>query len=266
KISVTDPTRITTVTEYKQVYPYTGLVGKVTRYASISTNDSQPDSQDRALVKFAETETSYCDTTVEVNGVLQCSDGLSKETEAQKARFVYPHRIVNRSWMLTDSTHDFAGTADSITTTSDIRYDTRGNAISTKVRTESSAGEVYISSTTNSYGQSGSLEERLGKITQTILKTRKGENGADNVRTTKFDFGLVSDPGGELPFPQTLALMKTTVEPGTPFEQQTVIAHDQFGHVGTSTVCASDFDQCWPGAVNPRDPLSPDHPPFRTTS
>ncbi|HXU03913.1 MAG TPA: FG-GAP-like repeat-containing protein, partial [Polyangia bacterium] len=246
----------TTVTTLAQAYPYTGLPTSVTR------------SKGTTLV--TSTATQYCDA-IDKNA---CAPITGKIYGPKASVYVYPATVI-------DATVQFEGErpAGTLTVRTDFTYDGLGNPTVVAVKTTNDAtGETNQTTTTNVYDATVSADmPRLGKVTRTTVDSQRlapsDGNNARVVHVTEFDYSL---PGNfrmpmqsEARLTSTLGLLRTRVEPSTIttnvapgmtdyVAQHTAYEHDEFGHVVTTTVCASDFPSCAPGAVNPvADPNDP---------
>src|SRR6185437_3332027 len=116
----------------------------------------------------------------------------------------------------------------------------------------------------NTYTTSEELEE--GKPGVTTVSSTGGTKST--AHKTTFEYATVNTFGGVST--TRLALAKKHVEPdaGWPTRLDTAYKYDQFGNVTATTSCASDFDNCIPGASNPNVGQDPavQHPPYRTTT
>jgi RHS repeat-associated protein len=268
-----------TTTAFRQAYPYTGLPYLVSRY--------KPGTPFQ--ITLTQTRTDYCDTQT---GDCTAPTGRppGQEHEPETSLFVYAKKITDFTQLNDGIQYGQNGTTPPhITVTSEFAYDDRGNPTLTTVETAKSeangaAPELYRKTTENTYGAPGSREQRLGKVTRSVVTTENVLVPEQVVQTTESSYSLVSSFFADGVPGSTLALTKLELEPGATaaclqaggsscegLETHTAYDYDRYGNVTITTVCASDFDECEPDAENPStpaDPLSPDrlaHPPFRTT-
>jgi RHS repeat-associated protein len=235
----------TTVTEYSQLFPYTGMPTLVT--------------QKKGSTVLSTTSTKYCDAVAPSGQTPTCT---AQDTSASATSLgvdfpVYTTQVINTSYLI--------GSSETIVTTTDLHHDKYGNQIDVTVDTKRSDGQEYKKTTTTSYGADGSDEQQQGKATSvSVLDERVDVPDAPISHDSSFTYSYFS--GG------ALALTKAVTESDAPASEnattQTEYDYDKFGHVITTTECASDFDSCAPGATNPADSLQPPdplRPPFRTT-
>jgi RHS repeat-associated protein len=236
-----DPTGTTTVTTYAQAYPYTGMPTSVTRFKS----------QVGGGIPMTSTSTTYCDGVSETGDEPPACTPITGATSAPGTFvFVYPMTV-------TDTTTLLAGTAavGNVTTTTELRYDGQGNPTSTTVTTTAPSGESYRKQTLNTFGDPGSAEQTLGKVTRAVVTTQRLDDGSAAItHTTDFQYGEVAFlyPTPGLARTSTLGLQRKRVEPGAgaPAELDTAYAYDRYGNVTITTNCASDFANCAPGATS----------------
>ena len=269
-VSIPGEADTVTLTKYAQAYPYTGLPTMVQRF-KFDGNFGTP---------LTNTTTTYCDTPDGTNCTPPTGRAPGSEHGPRTSLFVYAKTIQDRTEL-----HG-GGPGANITVTSLYDYDGQGNPVVTLVQTAKVDGngqnpEVYLRTTENEYADSGSREERLGKLTSSVVTTENAIEEVRTVRTTEFEYEEVSTFSLDGDEESTLALTKELIEPGLSeacagglfcqgVEVHTAYAYDRYGNVTTTTTCASDFDECEAGAANPStpaDPLDPDfilHPPFRS--
>ncbi len=245
----TDPSGLTTTTTYAQAYPYTGL--------PISIERANGDLMSR-------TETTYCDTIAGVNGVPDCTPMTGPDPEddypAQTTLFVYPVKVEDTAFVGvgTAQAHD-------VKTTTEYRYDDKGNAVLITVTVAVPGGQQHRKIIENEYEFTNL--KALGKVTKTTVKSQwLAPLGPMIIRTTGFQYDLVQEFALGLNLRNTYALTRKLVEPdaGPPIELRTAYRYDRFGNVAVTTSCATDFTECKPGAVNSQSP-GLDHLPFRTS-
>src|SRR6185436_18384708 len=98
----------------------------------------------------------------------------------------------------------------------------------------------------NTYGAPGSPDARMGRVSRSVVTTRRTQpvdgNNVPIVHATEYeyDFGIVR--GTSFPAP----LIKKKVEPGSgaPIELHTAYAYDFRGNVRTTTECQDQFAGC----------------------
>jgi RHS repeat-associated protein len=238
-MTVTDASGLVTTSTFAQVYPYTGLPimveksnqGPVTRTKTIYCTTNLFDDVDDCVGPF----TGYTGT---------------KQRAPRTTFFARPDTVQDVTYLRTSTFPEPAPPFAATNTT--FEYDTSGNPTNTSLDTQR-PGEHYSTTTHNDYGAPGSAEERLGKVTRTIVTTLRVLQGAPVIHKTEFEYRTVFG---------ALALSKKMVEPrtGAPIELHTAYDYDKFGNVITTTSCASNFTDCAPGAAGPSDL------PFRTTT
>jgi RHS repeat-associated protein len=240
-----DPTRnlagMITETTFAQFYPFTGLPRIVKR----STQDP---TTKQSTGTVTSNETRYCDVIVADVPGAECPTVSPRLYPPRQTIFVNPVSITDITYARTGLGAE-PNPPQLLTTVAAIRYDDKGNPIRTTTTTEGGWGETHTREVQNIYGASGSEERRLGKVTRTTVTS------GSITHTTTLEYAT---------FFGALALAKKKIEPGAPadkhVEQHTAYAYDSFGNVVTTTVCASDFEDCSPGAAGPLDL------PFRTTT
>jgi hypothetical protein len=239
QVEVTDPSGIIATNSYHQSYPLTGRLWSIVK--------KHPDHG-----TISETTTEYSLVNLSTRGGVAVS------------YFVAPHIVTDVAYL---SATQKGAKSESVTTTSKYEYDGYGNPTLIMTTTTGADGESYERRIENTYGQDGTTqekdEERMGKVTRTVTKsTKTSTDGSTSsvTRTTTLQYALLPAKSTALP------LAKKKVQEGTAIEQHTAYGYDKYGHVTTTTVCASDFDSCTAGATNPGDSSEPNHPPFRTTS
>jgi RHS repeat-associated protein len=231
-MTVTDPSGTVTTTRFAQAYPYTGLP------ISVARDNQGP---------VASTETTYCLYNVDAPHPEPC---LERPAEAaaygpRPSLFPRPIRVLDRTYLRSS----FPETAPAVVQTATASsFDGFGNLTRTSV-TILGLGETHTTTTVNTYGASGSAEEKMGKPTRTEVTT----DGVAHVT----EFAYTTEYGA-------LALYKKMVERGAPVEESaevhTVYGYDRFGNVTATTTCASAFADCELGNAGP------DTLPFRTTT
>jgi RHS repeat-associated protein len=280
RVTVTDPAQIATVTTYAQVYPYTGLPTSVVRRYNLG---GAPPAG--TPVTLSATTTCYCDTIAESGGGLQCAPMSDLDPAdcphrnipafggypSRTSLFVYPAKVIDTSYLQKGEIPQRLN-PDHLKTTSDFRYDDAGNPLSTTVTAEKlgTNPEKHRSTTVNTYN--GALAKRLGKVTRTEVTTQRLEPADGNntalLHVTAFEYGTVNYVQRNLPdasFTETFALKRKKLEPDVTgpalaLKLYTAYGYDRFGNVTLTTECASDFENCAPGALGPPE-LS-----YRTTS
>src|SRR5262249_33718354 len=133
----------------------------------------------------------------------------------------------------------------------------------TTVETDSSTGGSYQKDIQNTFGFADSLQEKMGKVTNSVVTTQQLDRANSTiVHTTAFDYEPVNTffPQYEGQARTTLGLTKKTLEPngGAPIELDTAYAYDRFGNVTTTTECAGDVG-CRATTVS-YDPADFNHP------
>ena len=178
-----------------------------------------------------------------------------------KSLFIYPKKVKDDSKLYLGQ--PLLNFVETLTIESAFKYDDRGNSTLTTVTSQGIAGGGLFKKTVQSaYGGGGSREQQFGKMTSTIVTTeRLDQANSSIVHTTTFDYEDVSRFNTPDGLQDSLALVRKKLEPGAgaPIEQRTAYAYDEFGNLTTTTVCASNFDSCQPGADGPPEL------PFRTT-
>jgi RHS repeat-associated protein len=235
-----------TKTHFAQVYPYTGLPTLVEKS---NTNLVQacpytlPALTGQSNVgAVSATSTVYCTGNIDEVGPAPCADSPDAPQAyhpPQKAFFVRPVKVIDQTCMHA-SPASASTPAVLVETTTQFSYDTLGNPKVTQVDIHG-MGEGYHKETQNTYGMPGSLAEKRGKATDTVVVTTKTAGApADSRRhETRFEYGPVSPVGA-------FALSKTRVQPDSTEqggETDTVYEYDNFGNVKTTSVCAGKFDQ-----------------------
>lgn len=242
-----------TTTTHAQVFPYTGMPTNVTRK--------------KGTVELSSTDSHYCDTTA---AALDCSPQEQPDMMAPLA--TSKTRPVYTLW--TEDTTTLIGSNETVKTTSNMRHDDAGNQTSVDVVViRSPDGDKYEIKTTLDYD--GTDEKRLGLVTHSkVEKTHNDDLVTKKTHEAGFVYGRFGGFSGDSgAFHQALALKTKTSESAAPASEhvttQTVYDYDIFGHVITTTACASDFSSCAADAHNPADTDSSvdhsQHPPFRTT-
>src|SRR5262249_47668446 len=159
------------------------------------------------------------------------------------SKFIYPLSTTVKSYLRTSTFPDMAP-AEWTTVKSDFTYDDKGNPTDTVVTTTASpSGERYSKEIQNEFGAEGSAEQQLGKVTQTIVTTKRLDVPTmPIVHVTAFEYQATTNTFTE---PMTgrsisaLALYKKKVEPKavpmpgviqTPdgMEVHTALAYDGF--------------------------------------
>ena len=189
RVEVTDPAMITTSTDYSQVHPYSGLATDVVRYFNLG---GRPPTG--TAVYLTETHTKYCNSLQEdQNGDPICTFG---ETTPGTPIHVYPARVTDTSYLhVGDISATSTATAHKIVATSNFRYDTLGNPVRTTVTTATIGQDpqTYEKKTESTYGTPGSLEQQLGKVTRSVVTSRRVEPAGNSiVHTTDFEYGTVA--------------------------------------------------------------------------
>jgi RHS repeat-associated protein len=237
-MTVTDPSGLVTKTTFAQAYPYTGLP------LTVEKSNQGP---------VTTTKTTYC-TSNEQTDCIGPSAEVPSSSQARPPRSTFFPRPVFIEDVTYLRTSTFPQPAPAFTlTVSTFVHDDLGNPTTTNVITHG-LNEDYGTLTQNTYGDPGSLEQRLGKVTRTVVTTQRGiPQGPPRSHTTEFEYRT---------FVGALALSKRKVEPNSPADQQlelhTAYDYDRFGNVITTTDCASNFTDCAAGAAGPADL------PFRT--
>jgi RHS repeat-associated protein len=257
---------ITTTTTYAQAFPYSGQVTSVLR---------KKEGSGGGVLAF--TSTSYCDKVPDTGctpldgpadgGAYSPSQTPPDQFGATSTVpiFVYPNRVDHRSFVRsTPTTENPLGGVDNVDTTTTSKHDGYGNLLVSTV-TIAGDGGGQTRQTSNTYGIPGSIEERMGKVTRSVVNSSGG--GLPPItRTTTFAYTETNSqtfPPNALKV-ALLSLATQTVEPGggPTIEMRTVYDYDLFGNVTTTTACQRDFDHCVPGA---QDPPGTSDPSFRTT-
>jgi len=265
EVWTTGPDGTFTDTTYLQGYPYQGRVSTVVR--------TKP-----GVGVVNETDTVY-------------NQDVAITPEPGRGIFVHPFRVTDTTSLYGQVRGDgTAAQTGEVTTVTLYDFDDYGNMKSTTVTTTDSSagggagtggsggsdggtggtggsttsngGESYQRTVVNHYPTDGGLAQQRGKANQTIVSTTKlvGANSGNSstiTHTTDFEYG----PGPIF----KLLKKKTELGSGFPTEMHTAYDYDPFGNVITTTSCASDFDSCTAGALNPGDTSKPEHPPFRST-
>jgi len=247
------PTRIRTTTTYLQGFPYTGLPTDVNRDLVDATTLT-------TLASISTTHTDYCDGFPVLDECTSTEADPRFFARGYIPRFVRPVQVTDTTKLLSasDLTNGASG-ADKLQIVSAFMHDAKGNPIQTTVTTTNQGGyESYEKTVANTYGDPGSAEERLGKVTLSRVTNRRVTPvdclSTPITHTTEFVYGEVNRFG--LPVTGvmvgTLELQKTIVEPGAgvPLELATAYEYDRFGNVTKTTSCANAFDTCGqPGAT-----------------
>jgi RHS repeat-associated protein len=247
-MTVIDPSSTTTTTAFMQSYPYTGLPWRVTR-------ESSDPSTHFTTGPLTDTQTDYCIASLPDEGQ-DCPDMNVPQLYAPRSSFfVRPRRVRDTASLRTSTFPEYL--PDSTLTTTQIYYDDTGNPRHTLINLQG-LGEQYYTEMVSKYGEDGSAERRLGKVTRTDVHSQKlaPDDGyiRGNSHATEYDYRATANGG--------LALVKKRVEPGAaaPIELHTAYDYDGFGNLTTTTVCASNFADCAAGASGPPEL------PFRTTT
>ena len=193
RVIATDHLRqISTTADYAQVYPYSGLVTKVTRTALLG-----PDSSHRTNVTLSETSTSYCDNiSFDPDAAPTClrpmrGPGAAAPARTGQSGFVYPLQVEDKTYLRSSPVSQ--NQAEIVTTTTTTHYDIYNNPVRSIVTTVGATGDSYEKRIENTYGTSDSQEQRLGKVTQSVVKnTHVGSSDRVLVHTAKFEYGVVN--------------------------------------------------------------------------
>ncbi|HXU04639.1 MAG TPA: FG-GAP-like repeat-containing protein, partial [Polyangia bacterium] len=235
KVTTTEhATGLVTETKYAQAYPYTSLPTSVVR------SNQGPVSR---------TTTIYCTRNIDRQHPDFCLQNpqLPQQYPPKSTFFVRPVSIDDIAFLR--STFPETSPTSTVETTTSYDYDDLGNPTLTTIDIVG-AGEGYHKETANKYGTPGSLEQRRGKVTETVVTTTKTAGLASPAITHKTELVYGTFFGA-------LSLAKTRVEPGVAdAELHTVYDYDKFGNATVVTNCASDFDSC--------STTAPDTLPFRT--
>ncbi len=222
-------------TQYNQFFPLTGLAASITRCLDTGGTCQSSKTLQKTTYTYA--------TVVTVDGAL-----------AQDATFIYPSQTVETMYAL-DNTTNITSALATITTTNS-NPDAYGNIQSITVDTQSLVNTQHYKTTTlNSYSNYTATNSwHLGLLTtSTMTQYLDGATATDanSVRKTAFAYDA-----------NTHLLMQETIEPdrAEPFKRITAYARDAYGNITQATVCATDFNNCTPGAAGPSNL------PFRTVS
>ena len=267
QIVVTDPSGTSanpslTLTTYSQSYPYSGMPVAVARFNQgfVSTTSS-----------------TYCDKfLVSTGDVCTPPTGAAVPFPPRTSLFVYPSTVVNTSYLRTE-TFPEAFAAETMVTTTDTRFDVRGNLKRTTVTTEAKTGatttEKFLREITNTYENFGDPNypvyeqqkvTRVDSYSQRLFPQGTGLNGKI-FHATEFEYGdhtVVDSWTAAYHGHYPMVLKRKKIEPRSPASQamelHVAYEYDRFGNIVIQTSCDNDFDNCRPG--NP----GPTARPFRT--
>jgi RHS repeat-associated protein len=170
------------------------------------------------------------------------------------AKFVYPSQTVETMYALDNATNTTSALAK--ITTTNASPDEYGNIQSVTVDTQSLVNtQRYKTKTQSIYeNRTGGGKWHLGLLTSsTVTKYLDGGTAADSnsVRKTAFEYDSA-----------TGLLTREITEPdrAEPFKRVTAYQRDSYGNITLATACATDFNNCSPGAIGPANL------PFRTVT
>ena len=251
-----------TETTYAQFYPYTGMPTRVEKYDSFGVGPAS-----NSHVTRSRTDTRYCDAT---NPDPQISPSCALAPSAyppETSKFVYPITITDVSYLYDGDINSSLVSPFRMARTTDYRYDSDGNPITTTVTTQLVDNTCHPFDTcvqhtrtiTNYYETvPGSLPpaelRRVGKPSRTVVTSDGNATTGDaKTHTTTFIYNTTPSvfSDGQSSTSLGIRLVKSRVEPDTPLEVVNAYSHDAFGNVIATVECATQLSFCVPGTTVP---------------